>query len=176
MDDFSPPPSLVQLTTYLLSQTARIAKRNLDDQLRQRGLRLRHMAMLAALSDGGPTSQLALGRRLRIDPSDVTTATDELERDGLVQRQVDQTDRRRRLLSLTTAGNRCLTELQDVARVVADDLLAALPHERRAQLHQDLLTVFSAHQPRPAKATATDRASTARPATEGTVELISPVT
>jgi DNA-binding MarR family transcriptional regulator len=136
------PPSLLSLTTYLLSQTAKIAKFELDERLQQRGMRLRHMLILATITDGGPTSQLSLAEALGIDPSDVTATIDDLEGMKLVQRQVDPSDRRRRLIHLTRRGAGVYAQLQDLAAEISDDLLAPLSQRRRAALHADLLKIL----------------------------------
>ena len=132
------------LTVYLLSQTARLGKRTLDDRLVERGLQLRHMAVLAALADGGSTSQLELARRLRIDPGDMTAIIDGLEGQSLVTRTVDPGDRRRRVIRSTRAGTVRLKQLVKLAEEVADDLLAPLSPARRRRLHEDLTVVLRA--------------------------------
>jgi MarR family transcriptional regulator, lower aerobic nicotinate degradation pathway regulator len=133
---------LLDLTVYLLSRVGRLGKRELDDRLAERGLRLRHMAVLAELADSGAASQLALARSVRLDPSDVTATLDDLQRLGLVERSVDPADRRRRLVALTPEGRAALDEQCALAGQVADRLLAPLdPAERRA-LHDALRRVL----------------------------------
>lgn len=141
------PQRLTCLTTYLLSQTAKIAKRQLDDRLAARGLRLRHMAVLAVLAEA-PSAQLEVGRRLDLDPSDVTSTVDDLEARGMVERTVDPSDRRRRLVALTRAGRRELTQLERIAGSLADTLLGPVSERRRRQLHDDLVRVLVAHDAR----------------------------
>jgi DNA-binding MarR family transcriptional regulator len=141
------PQRLTALTTYLLSQTAKIAKRELDQALAERGMRLRHMAVLALL-DEGPITQLELGRRLALDPSDVTATVDDLEAAGLAARTLDQTDRRRKIVSLTSGGRREIDDLDEMARALADTLLEPIPERRRRQWHQDLLLVLRARDAR----------------------------
>jgi DNA-binding MarR family transcriptional regulator len=141
------PVRLTALTTYLLSQTAKIAKRELDECLAARGMRLRHMAVLAAL-DEAATTQLELGRRLAIDPSDVTATVDDLEAAALVARTPDPADRRRKVVTLTRRGRREIAELDRLARQLAESLLEPVPERRRRQLHADLLRVLQAHDER----------------------------
>ncbi|TQS41371.1 MarR family winged helix-turn-helix transcriptional regulator [Cryptosporangium phraense] len=143
------PEGLMGLTIYLLSQTARLGKRTLDDRLAEQGLRLRHMAVLAALADGGPVAQQELSQRLRIDPGDLTGVVDVLEAQHLVTRTVDPGDRRRRVVRPTDAGTRRLAELEALAEAVADELLAPLTPERRRRLHEDLDVVLRAARARP---------------------------
>ncbi len=133
------------MTTYLLSQTAKVAKRDLDNLLSERGLRLRHMAVMTAVAEG-PASQLELSRRLNIDPSDMTAAVDDLETSRLVERRTDPADRRRKLVMLTRRGRTELGRLETTARHAADRLLAPIPASRRRTLHDDLLRVLQADE------------------------------
>jgi DNA-binding MarR family transcriptional regulator len=139
------PARLTGLTSYLLSQVARLAKRDVDDRLATVGLRLRHMAILAAL-DEAPSSQLDLGRRLAMDPSDVTATVDDLESGGLATRSTDPADRRRKVVTLTRVGRRRLAWCDRAARDVSDALLAPVPERRRAQLHRDLFRILLARE------------------------------
>jgi MarR family transcriptional regulator, lower aerobic nicotinate degradation pathway regulator len=148
VSDHDEPRALLDMTTYLLSRVARLGKRTLDARLAERGLRLRHVAVLAAAAESGPTGQLTLGRHVRLDPSDVTATVDDLVAAGLVTRDVDPADRRRRLVTPTEAGRRTLVEVRTLAAEVADELLAPLDAERRRQLHRDLRTVLDAAQNR----------------------------
>ena len=54
---------LENLTSYLLSQSGREARRRMAEQLS-----LGEVALLARLAEGGPASQRELGERLRKDP------------------------------------------------------------------------------------------------------------
>ena len=140
----SHPPSLLTLTTYVLSQTAKVAKRQLDAQLQERGMRLRHMLVLAWLTDNGSTSQLSLATNLGLDPSDVTSTIDDLEDQKLVKRSVDPSDRRRKLIAVTSRGTTELDRLHGIAAKISDDLLAPLSERRKAALHADLRAVLEA--------------------------------
>jgi DNA-binding MarR family transcriptional regulator len=141
------PTRLVPLTTYLLSQTAKVAKRELDDRLGARGLRLRHMSVMASLDDG-EASQLDLARRLHLDPSDVTATVDDLETAGFAKRRTDPADRRRKIVTLSGKGRRELATLEGIARDIEDRLLGPIPQRRRAELHRDLLAALKASDER----------------------------
>src|SRR3954454_527435 len=141
------PERLTRLTSYLLSQTAKLAKGDLDRRLAADGFRLRHMSVLAVL-DEAPATQLELGRRLAMDPSDVTATIDDLEAGGLVARSMDPSDRRRKIVTLTRVGLKQLDRMQQVAQELCDELLEPVPARRRAQLHQDLHDVLLARDAR----------------------------
>ncbi|NEC63257.1 MarR family winged helix-turn-helix transcriptional regulator [Streptomyces sp. SID9727] len=135
------PPSLLGLTTYLMSKTGKAARGRLADRLAERGLRLWHMAVLAALDDFGPHVQRELAARLSIDRSDVVKIVDGLGASGLVERARDTTDRRRVTVTVTPAGRAMLTSLKSEALAVQDDVLAPLTDRERAQLAALLLRV-----------------------------------
>lgn len=128
------PPSLLGLTTYLMSRTGKTARSRLAERLADRGLRLRHMAVLAALVDFGPHVQRELASRLSIDRSDIVKIIDELGAAGLVDRARDMTDRRRVTVTVSPAGRTLLDRLQDDATAVQDEILAPLNARERARL------------------------------------------
>ena len=74
-------------------------------------LSLKHYWALHALDE--PMSMGALGERLGIDASYVTTIADQLEERGLIERQPHPTDRRIKSLALTTEGRRTRERLVD---------------------------------------------------------------
>ncbi|MBP2702535.1 winged helix-turn-helix transcriptional regulator [Microbispora sp. RL4-1S] len=138
------PPTLLGLHTYLLSLTGKAARGRLSDRLASRGLRLWHMAVLAALADFGPHTQRDLCARLSVDPSDMAKIVEQLAGFGQIERTRDPADRRRVSVGLTDTGRRALTELVGEARAVQDEMLAPLTGDERAQLHSFLLKVFTA--------------------------------
>ena len=140
------PPSLLGLTTYLMSKAGKAARGRLAVRLAADGLRMWHMAVLAALADFGPHAQRDLSARLGIDPSDVVKVLDELSAPGFVHRARDPADRRRVTVTITAGGQRELTRLTREARAIQDEILAPLDAAERAQLH-DLLTRILVQQP-----------------------------
>ncbi|MEV6978772.1 MarR family winged helix-turn-helix transcriptional regulator [Kitasatospora sp. NPDC093806] len=139
------PPTLLDLSTYLLSKTGKTARGRLAERLARRGLQLWDMAVLAALADFGPHAQRDLVRRLGVDPSDLAKVADQLAAAGYVERARDTVDRRRVSVTVTDAGRALLAELRAEALAVQDEVLAPLdPGERRvlhellARIHQGL--------------------------------------
>ncbi|MFF8917264.1 MarR family winged helix-turn-helix transcriptional regulator [Streptomyces sp. NPDC015032] len=128
------PPSLLGLTTYLLSKTGKAARSRLAARLAERDLKLWHMAVLSALIDFGPHVQRELASRLGIDRSDLVKILDDLAVAGLVDRARDIADRRRVTVTPTQAGRAMLMELQGEALAVQKQLLAPLSRSERAQL------------------------------------------
>ncbi|MCX5265803.1 MarR family winged helix-turn-helix transcriptional regulator [Streptomyces sp. NBC_00199] len=60
----------------------------------------RHLALLAHLEYDGPTSVNDLAVRLEVAPTTVSLMVSELSRLGVLQRTVDPTDRRRRIVAI----------------------------------------------------------------------------
>src|SRR5580658_2785737 len=121
--------------TWLISRAYLRASGLLQEGFAQGGDGLRgyHYRLLAALDERGPASQAALGRGTGIDRSDVTAALVELEGRGLVQRDVNQADRRRNVVSITAAGVRHLEVLDGVVDEIQERLLAPLSEDERRQ-------------------------------------------
>jgi DNA-binding MarR family transcriptional regulator len=118
---------LTSLTPYLLSLTGREARRRMAARTP-----LAEFALLAA----APGSQRQLGERLGKDPADMVRLIDAAEEAGLVRRELDRHDRRRRVITLTPAGAVALEAHMAAAREVEDELLAGLSGEERASLRE----------------------------------------
>jgi DNA-binding MarR family transcriptional regulator len=140
----TPPPTLMRINAYLLSLSGKAARARVADRLAGRGLRMWHMAVLAALADFGPHAQRDLSARLDIDPSDMAKVIDQLSAPGHVGRTRDEADRRRVLVSITDRGRDLLAELVRDATAVDDTLVGGLTPAERDQLHALLLKVFNA--------------------------------
>ncbi|GHG61135.1 MarR family winged helix-turn-helix transcriptional regulator [Streptomyces griseocarneus] len=136
------PPSLLRLDTYVLSKIGKTARARLSERLATRGLRLWHMAVLAALADFGPHIQRELASRLDLHPSDVAKVIDTLVAGGAVERRQDPADRRRVRVDITPAGRSLLGELEHEAGTVRDGILAPLNPSERAELSRMLHRVF----------------------------------
>lgn len=98
-------------------------------------------AVLLTLDDHGPLDQSELGALAAVDRSTLTVLLDRLEARDLVTKEMDPANRRRRIVALTGAGRRRLTEaVEEAARLHAraEDLLG----ERRMRQLVDMLRVL----------------------------------
>jgi DNA-binding MarR family transcriptional regulator len=123
-----------RLPSWLLTQTAVHAHRLVGDAFSSVNARGYHYRLLATLEELGPASQAELGRRSGIHLSDMVAAINELADDKLVERAPDPADRRRNVISLTTAGKRQLRRLEKRLAATQDELLAPLSPEERQRL------------------------------------------
>jgi len=99
------------------------------------GLRALHVLGAAVQSEG--RNQIEVARRFGIDRTVMVRIVDELERDGLVQRQPDPADRRARIITATQKGVRLHEDAQQARQLVDQHVLGALaPAEQAAFLQQ----------------------------------------
>jgi MarR family transcriptional regulator for hemolysin len=101
------------------------------------GLSGRGYHVLRAALDGEHT-QKELADMVGLDKTTMVVTIDELERDGLAERQPSPTDRRARVISVTKAGKRKLTEANAVKEQIQADVLEALPPRQRKALVEAL--------------------------------------
>lgn len=130
---YDPPQRLRGLPSWLVSDLARRAQARVAEALAQDGVRRQHYAVLSSLSEQGPASQAAIGRRLWIDRSDLHAILGELERDGLIARVRDERDRRRNVVRLTRAGAAALRRLDERIDAAQSALLKPLSAAERRQ-------------------------------------------
>ncbi|MFI6047764.1 MarR family winged helix-turn-helix transcriptional regulator [Nocardia sp. NPDC051321] len=130
----SAPARLRALPTRLVNQVALVANRATERALNATGSRRYHYALLAALGEFGSISQADLGRRTRIDRSDIVATVNELADRGFVERSPDEGDRRRKIVTITDAGTAHLAELDERLAGAQDELLAGLNAAERAEL------------------------------------------
>ncbi len=139
--DSKASPRLRSLPSWLLNQAAIAGNRRVAERLTDAGMRRNHYALLVALEETGPASQAGLSRRCMIDRSDMVATVNELVEQGLVERALDQTDRRRNVVTITPAGLRQLRELDRVVSMAQDELLVSLSAEEHTRLVELLIRV-----------------------------------
>ena len=88
----------------LMRASAAINARLMPVLLAEAGITSTQLGVLEVLAHLGPMAHCALAGKLLVSPSNLTTVIDNLERDGLVRRDRDATDRRVSIASLTEAG------------------------------------------------------------------------
>jgi DNA-binding MarR family transcriptional regulator len=92
---------------------------------------LRAVHVLGAAVEGEARNQIEVARRFGIDRTVMVRLVDELERDGLVQRQPDPADRRARIITATGEGTRLHATIQQERQLVDQHVLGGLePAER----------------------------------------------
>ncbi|MFJ9367463.1 MarR family winged helix-turn-helix transcriptional regulator [Nocardia sp. NPDC101769] len=134
MEMHEAPTRLRRKPSWLINRVSARAHRLIGATMTAVGGHAFHFAILAALDEFGPDSQVKIGLRCGIDQSDMHTMLNELAEQGYVERTSDPADRRRNLITLTAAGRRRLEELDTTLTGVQHDILAALSATERDKL------------------------------------------
>jgi DNA-binding MarR family transcriptional regulator len=90
------------------------------------------MAQLERHPDGLRMGELS--RRMMVTGGNVTGITDQLEKEGLVQRVPDPQDRRAFAVKLTEAGRRAFADMAAVHEAWIEELLKDIPGEDKAAM------------------------------------------
>ena len=108
-----------------LTRVQAIYQQRIDELLRPMGLTFARyeILMLLSFSRAGALPLAAIGRRLQVHPTSVTSAVDRLERQGFVEREDHPTDRRAKLATLTEDGR----AVAKAATAVLNDEVFAVP-------------------------------------------------
>ncbi len=76
-----------------------------------------------------------LSRQMMVTNGNITGITDQLEKDGLVERLKDATDRRSSLIRLTLKGRRYQRKMQRAYEEWLETLMGGLPQQSRSALY-----------------------------------------
>lgn len=119
----------------LLAVVGRNATKIITEDLRQTGIKPRHVAALAALRQGALTQQ-ALGEAVHTDAAQLVGLLNELEAAELVSRRRDPNDRRRHIVELSSLGAARLEDAENCVAQTEEGLLAGLDAAERAHLYR----------------------------------------
>jgi DNA-binding MarR family transcriptional regulator len=128
------PQRLRALPSWLLAQSAIVARRFVAAALSEVDGSRSQYATLAALDEFGPLSQAQLSEHASLDRSDVVRLVDDLTANDLAERSVDPSDRRRNIITLTDNGRRRLLELDRTLAAAQAQTLSRLTPDEQADL------------------------------------------
>lgn len=135
----------------LTNRLAQLTRRAMAERMAQEtwaieaGFRPGCIGVLDAVAQLEPVSQREVSATLLLDPSDLVSLVDILERAGLLERRRDPADRRRYALEITQAGQLAVARLRDVARDAYEEVLAPLDPAERSELQRLLSRIVSHH-------------------------------
>ena len=137
-------PAFQRGNWYLLYKAGALARHRWSAMLAQLNFSPGQYAALMALGEAGRLGQHRLAELIGVDPRNAVPIIDTLAEQGLVSREVDPSDRRRRLLQLTTRGRAVAGNLASVAAEIETDLLRPLSPDEQASLRRMLLALLDA--------------------------------
>ena len=109
-------------------------RRVVDDSMSHCGLSVTRGKALKYLRERGPVNQRELASLFGYAPRSITDLIDGLERDGLAKRKDDPTDRRAKLVEITSAGlDAAETAMESYGRMI-ERIFGALDTVDRAEM------------------------------------------
>lgn len=122
-------------TGFALTILGESFQRHIREALADHDLKPRQLRILDLLADRGPIGQRELAELMGVDHSVLVGLLNPLENSRLIKRERDTTDRRKHLVSISSAGQRRLTRADQAFRDAEDAFLAPLAANEREQLH-----------------------------------------
>jgi len=123
------------VSAYLaLWRAARAAQTYDHARIQEYGMGLSDFGVLEFLLHKGPSAISSIGERLLLTSGSMTSAVDRLERQGLVERCADPSDRRARIIHLTGDGRRTIESLFARHEQAMEELFAPLADADRRRL------------------------------------------
>lgn len=138
-------PGFERGTGFLLARLGSLAARSWQAFLAGHELTQVQYATLMVVGERGPLAQHALAELIAVDARNLVAVLDRLADRGLVAREVDAADRRRRNVALTSSGAAAMQALAADAAVTREQFLVALSGRERRQLNLLLQRLYAGH-------------------------------
>src|SRR3954447_14007496 len=132
--DQRPPEPFADAVGFLLTWNGRRIAHQFSAALAPLDLRPQHFGVLNLIAAKPGSTQQELVDGSMIDASTMVAVVDELEARGLAERRVHPTDRRKRSVHLTDAGQETLARAREAANRTAEETLAPLDEGERETL------------------------------------------
>lgn len=124
---------------FVLSDVARLIRRNFNRQVQKLGLTQAQWQVLAFLARNEGVRQIQLADSLDMQPISVARIIDRMQASGWVERRPDPTDRRAFNLYLTAQANPILEQMWDQGAITRAEALKNIPAADQEQLLRTLL-------------------------------------
>jgi MarR family transcriptional regulator, transcriptional regulator for hemolysin len=118
---------------FLLNHASHVLTSELTARLACLGITQRGYCVLSNALPGDRT-QIKLAEQCGMDKTTMVVTIDELEKSGLVERQLSPTDRRARIIVATDKGREILSQAKEIVDAVYTDVLGVLPPLEREAL------------------------------------------
>ncbi|WP_067675577.1 MarR family winged helix-turn-helix transcriptional regulator [Nocardia miyunensis] len=136
------PLAFQRTIPWLLAGAGKLVLRRWTEIQSQLDLTSSQHKLLLALDETGPLGQQRLAELVGIDRRNAVPIIETSVEQGLLIRQVDPADRRRRVLELTSHGRRVAKTLRRLSADIEKDLLTPLAPAERTELRSALQTLL----------------------------------
>lgn len=151
----TPPPDtsgalrFQRTTSWLLAGAGKLVLQRWTGMLAALELTSSQHKLLLTLDETGPLGQQRLAELVGIDPRNAVPIIEASVEQGLLIRQVDPADRRRRVLELAPTGRRFAKKLRTLSADIEEELLGPLDPADRVTLQRTLRALLDASAPHP---------------------------
>jgi MarR family 2-MHQ and catechol resistance regulon transcriptional repressor len=121
-------------TWLIMLKAYHVLSRHAERSIAASGLCFSDFIILEALLHKGPLPVNSLGDKLLLTSGALTTAVDRLEKKSLVERKLHETDRRARIVHLTTEGRQLIQDVFDQHRQDFEEIMSILSSAERGTL------------------------------------------
>ena len=119
-------------------------QRMMNTRMAEQGASLARTKLLLFLDKRGPSRAVDIAEYFDQAPRTVTEAIDGLERDGLVTRSPDRSDRRVKQVSITEQGRRVIGETEPLRQELIGGVFGVLDSEEQTQMGELLAKLTEA--------------------------------
>lgn len=120
--------------TFWINHASRLLMRHFEQRLRPLDLGMAYLPVVVALEESGPLSQKRLAELAHVEQPTMAALLGRMERDGIISRQPDPTDRRSTQILLSAKGEACLPEAKGQLFEVAEQALSGFSKQERLLL------------------------------------------
>lgn len=146
--DWEPLPSCLSCWTgFVLHWVADLGEQFFTNTVAPLGLRPNQVVILQLLASEGPIVQARLSDKLRVDKATMVTLLNELESQGLIERQPHRCDRRAFEVHILEAGLQRLQEAEKVSIAATKHFFGALTPTEQQTLHDLLSRLATSNAP-----------------------------
>jgi MarR family transcriptional regulator for hemolysin len=117
---------------FELGQVSRKWRTRVNARLRHTGMSQPRWYALLQLSKLGPVSQTELAGQIGIEGPTLVRLLDALEKQGLIERQVAEGDRRVKIVRLTPGAQPILKAITEITNQFRNELFGGIPQEELA--------------------------------------------
>ena len=132
-------------TSFVLADVARLMRLELDKCVTELGLKLSAGDIRALMNivrfDG--VRQCEIAKTMNVEPMTISAYLDRLEKNNLVRRQLDPTDRRARIICVSDEAREVLDRVLPMLNSVYDEAMSGVAPETRQSTESALETAWS---------------------------------